>query len=143
MARVTVEDCIDKVDNRFDLVLIAAHRARLLYNGEKSELPTDNDKTPVLALREIAEESIPLDELRENVIKSFQLYPDKEDEPKPTELIDDIETESNINNVTVSEDESLNNLKSKEEDPPILDTSVSEEDIKNVKNSDDNNINTE
>ena len=55
MARVTVEDCVDKVPNRFELVLLASHRARALHNGNEATVPIDNDKSPVIALREIAE----------------------------------------------------------------------------------------
>ena len=58
MARVTVEDCIDKVDNRFELVLLAGHRARQISSGGQITVPRDNDKNPVVALREIAEETL-------------------------------------------------------------------------------------
>ena len=57
MARVTVEDCVDKMPNRFELALIAAHRARMLANGAQPTVEPDNDKNPVIALREIAEQS--------------------------------------------------------------------------------------
>ena len=60
MARVTVEDCIDKVDNRFDLVLLAAHRARMISSGSQLTIDRDNDKNPVVALREIADKARPL-----------------------------------------------------------------------------------
>ena len=72
MARVTVEDCIDKVDNRFRLVLLAAHRARNISAGAELTLDRDNDKNPVVALREIAEETQSADELRERLIESHQ-----------------------------------------------------------------------
>lgn len=68
MARVTVEDCVDKVPNRFDLVLLAAHRAREIAAGSPPTVDRDNDKNPVVALREIAEETQPVDELRERLI---------------------------------------------------------------------------
>jgi len=58
MARVTVEDCIDKVENRFDLVLLASHRARMISSGSQITIDRDNDKNPVVALREIAEKTI-------------------------------------------------------------------------------------
>ena len=58
MARVTVEDCIDKVENRFDLVLLASHRARLVSSGAQITIDRDNDKNPVVALREIADETV-------------------------------------------------------------------------------------
>ncbi len=64
MARVTVEDCIDKVDNRFELVLLAAHRARLISSGSQITIDRDNDKNPVVALREIADETLSPDDLQ-------------------------------------------------------------------------------
>ena len=77
MARVTVEDCIKKIENRFELVLIAANRARVLANGVEPTIPEDNDKPGVISLREIADETIPIEQLRTNVIKSFQSYPEE------------------------------------------------------------------
>ena len=72
MARVTVEDCVDKVPNRFDLVMLAAHRARELASGAPLTIERDNDKNPVVALREIADETMTADQLRESAIESFQ-----------------------------------------------------------------------
>ena len=72
MARVTVEDCVDKVPNRFELVLLAAHRARAIANGSQVTIDPDNDKNPVVALREIAEKTIPPDDLKEGLIHSIQ-----------------------------------------------------------------------
>src|SRR3712207_1164645 len=81
MARVTVEDCIDKVDNRFELVLLAAHRARLISSGAPLTIDRDRDKNPVVALREIADETIQPDDLREQLIHSLQKYVEV-DEPE-------------------------------------------------------------
>ena len=72
MARVTVEDCIEKIPNRFDLVLGAAQRARNISTGNPLTIDRDNDKNPVVALREIAEETIDPDFLRDEIIKSLQ-----------------------------------------------------------------------
>ncbi|MER2510180.1 DNA-directed RNA polymerase subunit omega [Amaricoccus sp.] len=72
MARVTVEDCVDKVPNRFELVMLAAHRARSLAAGVPLTVDRDNDKNPVVALREIAEETMTADQLRDSAIESFQ-----------------------------------------------------------------------
>ena len=72
MARVTVEDCIDKVENRFELVLVAAHRARLLSSGSQITIDRDNDKNPVVALREIAETTLQPGDLMEDLIHSLQ-----------------------------------------------------------------------
>ena len=81
MARVTVEDCIDKVNNRFELVLLAAHRARLISSGAPLTIDRDRDKNPVVALREIADEAIRPDDLREQLIHSLQKYVEV-DEPE-------------------------------------------------------------
>ena len=72
MARVTVEDCVDKVPNRFDLVMLASHRAREIATGSPLSIERDNDKNPVVALREIAEETQQIDDLRERMIESSQ-----------------------------------------------------------------------
>ncbi|MFN3209787.1 MAG: DNA-directed RNA polymerase subunit omega [Roseovarius sp.] len=72
MARVTTEDCVDKVPNRFDLVMLAAHRAREISAGSPISVDRDNDKNPVVALREIAEETQGADDLRERLIESNQ-----------------------------------------------------------------------
>jgi DNA-directed RNA polymerase subunit omega len=82
MARVTVEDCIDKVENRFDLVLLASHRARMISSGAQITLDRDNDKNPVVALREIAEKTISPDDLKEELVHSLQKYVEV-DEPEP------------------------------------------------------------
>ena len=81
MARVTVEDCIDKVENRFDLVLLASHRARMVSSGAQITIDRDNDKNPVVALREIAEETISPGDLKEDLIHTLQKYVEV-DEPE-------------------------------------------------------------
>lgn len=91
MARVTVEDCIDKVSNRFDLVLLAAHRAREISSGSSLTIERDNDKNPVVALREIADETITAVQLRESSIESLQRQIEV-DEPEENEM-ELIETE--------------------------------------------------
>ena len=85
MARVTVEDCIDKLPNRFELVLLAAHRARSISQGAPITVERDNDKNPVVALREIADESIVPEDLREEYIHSMQKHVEV-DEPEATEV---------------------------------------------------------
>ena len=82
MARVTVEDCIDKVENRFELVLLASHRARMISSGSQLTVDRDNDKNPVVALREIADQTIQPDDLKEDLIHSMQKYVEV-DEPEP------------------------------------------------------------
>ncbi|MBV8792056.1 MAG: DNA-directed RNA polymerase subunit omega, partial [Pseudolabrys sp.] len=81
MARVTVEDCIDKVENRFDLVLLASHRARLIASGTQIAVERDNDKNPVVALREIAERAVSPEDLKEELVHSLQKYVEV-DEPE-------------------------------------------------------------
>jgi DNA-directed RNA polymerase subunit omega len=81
MARVTVEDCIDKVENRFELVLLASHRARQISQGAPITVDRDNDKNPVVALREIAEETLSPDDLKEDLIHSLQKHVEV-DEPE-------------------------------------------------------------
>ncbi|MCI5077422.1 DNA-directed RNA polymerase subunit omega [Oricola sp.] len=81
MARVTVEDCIDKVENRFDLVLLAAHRARQVSQGASITVDRDNDKNPVVALREIADQTLSPGDLREDLIHSLQKHVEV-DEPE-------------------------------------------------------------
>ena len=87
MARVTVEDCVDKIPNRFDLVLMAAHRARQLSGGADTLVDRDRDKNPVVALREIAGRQLKADELREEYIKSLQRHAevDEPEAPAPVE----------------------------------------------------------
>lgn len=72
MARVTVEDCVDKVPNRFELVLLAAHRARAIAGGSPMTVAQENDKNPVVALREIADQTLPPEDLREGLIHAIQ-----------------------------------------------------------------------
>jgi DNA-directed RNA polymerase subunit omega len=85
MARVTVEDCVDKVPNRFDLVMLAAHRARELSAGAALTVERDNDKNPVVALREIADETQAIDDLNERMIESHQTQIEV-DEPEEDQM---------------------------------------------------------
>ncbi|MCC2977719.1 DNA-directed RNA polymerase subunit omega [Sphingomonas sp. PL-96] len=85
MARVTVEDCVDKIPNRFDLVLMAAQRARQISGGAELTLERDRDKNPVVALREIAEETVRPDVLKESVITGMQKV-QIDDEEAPDEI---------------------------------------------------------
>jgi DNA-directed RNA polymerase subunit omega len=85
MARVTVEDCVDKVANHFELVMLAAHRAREIASGSELTVPRDNDKNPVVALREIAEETLTAEQLREAAIQSHQTQIEV-DEPEEDQM---------------------------------------------------------
>ncbi|MCU9838632.1 MULTISPECIES: DNA-directed RNA polymerase subunit omega [Ruegeria] len=85
MARVTVEDCVDKVPNRFELVLLAAHRAREISAGAPITIDRDNDKNPVVSLREIADETQSADSLRERLIEANQTQIEV-DEPEDDQM---------------------------------------------------------
>jgi DNA-directed RNA polymerase subunit omega len=94
MARVTVEDCVQRIPNRFELVLLAAQRARNISRGEEITVDRDNDKNPVVALREIADETITLEKLNFDLLKSLSRAP--EPEPADEEVLDLIPTDQNI-----------------------------------------------
>lgn len=81
MARVTVEDCVEKVPNRFDLVLLASHRSRNIASGSELTVDRDNDKTPVVALRELADETLDLNDLRESLVVGLQRVIQDDDLP--------------------------------------------------------------
>ena len=74
MARITVEDCIDKIPSRFELVLIASQRARRLHTGDQPTVEKENDKNTVIALREIEQETIPLEQMKEHLIEEYHLF---------------------------------------------------------------------
>ena len=90
MARITVEDCIDKFPSRFELVLVASHRARKLHSGDIPAIEKDNDKNTVIALREIADSAFTVDQMKENLIQEYQTITisDEEDENIELENID-------------------------------------------------------
>ena len=116
MARVTVEDCIDKVDNRFELVLLAGHRARMISQGASITVPRDNDKNPVVALREIADETLSPDDLKEDLIHSLQKHVEV-DEPE-AEVAADLTEQAGAAVITaeVEEEENITFDRMSEED---------------------------
>ena len=118
MARVTVEDCVDKVENRFELVLLSAHRARMISSGSPLTIDRDNDKNPVVSLREIAEKTVSPEDLKEDLIHSLQKYVEvDEPEPAPTPIeADSSEDDTEITFDRMSEEELLRGLESI--DPP-------------------------
>lgn len=116
MARVTVEDCVQKIPNRFELVLLAAQRARNLSRGEEITVDRDDDKNPVVALREIAEETIGLDKLESDLIKSLSRAP--EPEPADEEVMDLIPTDQNIFGLQDISDEEAPTLPVEAEEMP-------------------------
>ena len=99
MARVTVEDCVEKVSSRFQLVLLAAQRSREILAGSPITVEKDNDKNPVIALREIADETLDIDELTDALVASQQRHVDfdiLEDETEEDEVVELLEYESNV-----------------------------------------------
>lgn len=111
MARVTVEDCVDKVENRFELVLLASHRARLISSGSPIQVDRDNDKNPVVALREIADQRVHPDDLKEELIHSLQKHTEV-DEPEAeiiTQVAHNAPTEDTVDSTftSMSEEELL------------------------------------
>jgi len=132
MARITVEDCIDKFPSRFELVLVASNRARKLYSGEEPTVEKDNDKNTVIALREIAQETLSVDELRNDLVEEYQTltFTDEEEET----LLED-ETDNEINqeeimienqDINESSEELSNSEKSNEDKNEIGETKEDE-----------------
>ena len=103
MARVTVEDCVDKIPNRFDLVLMSAHRARQLSGGAEPLVDRDRDKNPVVALREIANKSLKPDELKEEFIKSLQRHAEV-DEPETAPQAEDVASDDMLSRQLTEEE---------------------------------------
>ncbi len=110
MARITVEDCVDKFDSRFELVLVASNRARKLHSGETTSLEKDNDKNTVIALREIAEESISAEELKNKLIEEYQTVSPIDEEETDLENSSPINNDQDHNNEDIVSDEQLNKL---------------------------------
>ena len=102
MARITVEDCIDKFESRFELVLVASNRARKLHSGESPTVEKDNDKPTVIALREIADESLSVDSLKEKLIQEYQTVQPLEEEELS---LDYVSEETELKDEKITEDE--------------------------------------
>ena len=124
MARVTVEDCVDKVDNRFDLVLLAGHRARQISSGAEITVPRDNDKNPVVALREIADEKLSPGDLEEDLIHSLQKQVEV-DEPEGE--IEDLGTAADINQSSAAP--VITDIPDAPQQPDVTFDSLSEEEL--------------
>ena len=115
MARVTVEDCVEKVSSRFQLVLLAAQRSREIFAGSPITVEKDNDKNPVIALREIADETLDLEELTDALVASQQRHVDfdiLEEESDEDEVVELLESESHVEGVSLGEpvDETVNQI---------------------------------
>jgi len=112
VARVTVEDCIEKVDNRFDLILMAAHRARMIAAGSQITVSRDNDKNPVVALREIGDGAISPEDLHEDLIHSMQKYVEVDEPEKHAAPLLDADNADGDTFDTMTEDELLRGIES-------------------------------
>ncbi len=119
MARITVEDCIDKFPSRFELVLVASNRARNLYTGESPTVEIDNDKNTVIALREIAEETISTEQLKNDLIQEYQINTFAEDEDLEEIEDNSNEDQTDTNHLTsdISNQDVINENESIEEIP--------------------------
>ena len=127
MARITVEDCIDKFPSRFELVLVASNRARKLYSGDNPTVEKDNDKNTVIALREIAQETLTADKLKNDLIEEYQTNTFTEDE-ETNEIVDE-----NIDN---NDDLVLENNVS--DDNKLIEEEVTLQEVENV--ADETNV---
>ncbi len=113
MARITVEDCIDKFPSRFELVLVASNRARKLYSGDDPTVDKDNDKNTVIALREIAQETLSKDKLQNDLIEEYQTTSFVDDEElliQQDEKDNQLSISSDEDNQEISTEESQNNI---------------------------------
>ena len=120
MARITVEDCVDKFPSRFELVLVASQRARKLHAGEEPTVERDNDKNTVIALREIADSTISVNDMKENLIEEYQTVTINDEEKEHLEIDkseenDDNSISENRKNIDKEIDEEIKNLSSAEE----------------------------
>ena len=126
MARVTVEDCVERIPNRFELVLLAAQRARNISRGEELTVDRDNDKNPVVALREIADATVELSRLESDLIKSLSRAP--EPEPADEEVLDLIPTDQNIFGLQdVSNEEETAHMPQEEMSPEDIEAAIEAE----------------
>ena len=154
MARITVEDCIDKFPSRFELVLVASNRARKLYSGEDPTVEKDNDKNTVIALREIAQETITKDQLKNDLIEEYQTTSisddedliEQENQTEEDKKTDDFFENSEINqlqssDLNKSQEEEINNQEIVEDaiDETTEDTSenTNENDLQNLEENSD------
>ena len=139
MARITVEDCIDKFPSRFELVLVASNRARKLYSGETPTVEIDNDKNTVIALREIADETLSIDKLKDDLVEEYQTATLSEDDEiyESSDLDENEEIEHNtlIENTSIKTEEE-NQLNITEEENQL---NINEEENSDQLDSNDNN----
>ena len=130
MARITVEDCIDKFPSRFELVLVASNRARKLYSGENPTVEIDNDKNTVIALREIAEETLTTDQLKNDLIEEYQTNTFTEDDD-----INEIEDNSSESQPETNDSEADDVIKDDEDIKESIEEETNETSHDNLENS--------
>ena len=135
MARITVEDCIDKFPSRFELVLVASNRARKLFSGENPTVEIDNDKNTVIALREIAEETLTTEQLKNDLIEEYQTNTFTEDEE-----INEIEDNSDETEVEANESNSIEIHENNENANNSLENTSIKTAEDNLENSSDDEI---
>ena len=134
MARITVEDCIDKFPSRFELVLVASNRARKLHSGEEPTVQIDNDKNTVIALREIAEETVTVEQLKNDLIEEYQTNTFIEDEDINEIEDSSDEIQSEINELDINESDLYEkSMKDRVEETPI---ETSQDKLKNSSDED-------
>ena len=154
MARITVEDCIDKFSSRFELVLVASQRARKLHSGEEPTIERDNDKNTVIALREIADSTISKEEIKENLIQEYQTISISDEELENQELQPQINTDESSEDTQeiskedlstkVEVEQEMNELVSQEDDEIKEQYEINEGIQNNIdSNTDEQKIETE
>ncbi len=136
MARITVEDCIDKFPSRFELVLVASNRARKLYSGENPTVEIDNDKNTVIALREIAEETLTIEQLKNDLIDEYQTITFSEDEE--INEIEDNSVESEAEDKELNSSEIQENNDDPNNSSENINIETSQDNLEN--SSDDENV---
>ena len=147
MARITVEDCIDKFESRFELVLVASNRARKIHSGENPTVEKDNDKPTVIALREIADETLSVDSLKDKLIQEYQTVSPLDEEELSLDYADEENESKEDNDINNDKEEIQFNRENKENEEINIPSNVNEVDQDNTlsKNvgyadiSDDNN----
>ena len=133
MARITVEDCIDKFESRFELVLIASNRARKLHSGENPTVVKNNDKNTVIALREIADETLNIDDMKKSLVEEYQIVSSQSEEDLSLEYSDsDDATYDSESKEELNENQQNDSL-----EPSEIDAI---QNIEDVNNNEDSNI---
>ena len=138
MARITVEDCIDKFPSRFELVLVASQRARKLHSGDNPTVEKDNDKNTVIALREIADSTITVEEMKEHLIQEYQTISINDEEEENIEI--ESETKDENTEVNTNEDKEISENIDTDFSSDKQDTSEAEKEIEDLITSEDSEL---